>query len=139
MGIFLGPLRLLALALLTLIATAACSASSAATLPPASAGPEVVLDAYLRALVAGDCATGRELATAAFVKGNGELCGDTKVSAYEVNPVPAGSGAEKVFATTITTSGTSDGSVHPGAMTWFYDLVQQPDGFWRLAGGGSGP
>jgi hypothetical protein len=30
------------------------------TQPPTSARPEVVLDAYLRTLVAGDCATGRQ-------------------------------------------------------------------------------
>lgn len=96
--------RLLVLALLTLAATAACSpaapVTSAASLPP-SAAPEVVLDAYLRALVAGDCETGRKLATATFVKGNGELCGDTQVSPYRIQPEPARPSAdETVFATT---------------------------------------
>lgn len=136
---------LLVLALLTVAATASCSAAPAApaassfSLPPASAGADVVLDAYLRALVVGDCPDGRKLTTATFVKGNGELCGDTHVSDYKINPEPAGDSTEKVFATTLTTSGTSDGSVGAGTMTWFYDLVQQPDGSWRIAGGGSGP
>jgi cellulase/cellobiase CelA1 len=135
---------LVVLALLTLAATAACSPAapvpSAATLPPPTAAPEVVLDAYLRALVAGDCDTGRKLATATFAKGNGELCGDTHVSAYQINPVPARPNAgEVVFSTTVTTTGTADGSILPGAMTWFYSLDQQPDGSWRLVGGGSGP
>jgi hypothetical protein len=133
---------LLVLALLTVVATASCSAAttpSAFSLPPASAGADVVLDAYLRALVAGDCATGRKLTTATFVKGNGELCGETRVSDYKINPEPGGGGTEKVYSTTITTSGTSDGSIQAGSMTWFYDLVQQPDGSWRIAGGGSGP
>ena len=79
------------------------------------------------------------LATARFTKGNGELCGATDVSSYTISPVPAGTANEKVFATTITTSGTADGSIQAGATTWFYDLVQQADGSWRLAGGGSGP
>ena len=133
---------LLVLALLTVLASASCSSAptpSAFSLPPASAGADVVLDAYLRALVAGDCATGRKLATATFVKGNGELCGDTRVSDYKINPEPGGGGTENVFSTAITTSGTSDGSVQAGTMTWFYQLDQQSDGSWRLAGGGSGP
>ena len=135
---------LLVLALLTLAATAACSpatpVTSAASLPPASAAPEVVLDAYLRALVAGDCETGRKLATATFVKGNVELCGDTQVSAYRIQPEPARPSAdETVFATTLTTSGTADGTVQAGDRTWFYSLDRQHDGSWRIVGGGSGP
>ena len=102
--------------------------------------PEVVLDAYFGALVAGDCDTGRKLATATLVYGNGDLCGATRVSAYEINSVPARpNAAEVVFSTTVTTTGTADGSIHPGAMTWFYSLDKQPDGSWRLVGGGSGP
>jgi hypothetical protein len=134
--------RLLVLALLTAVASASCSSAptpQSFSLPPASAGAEVVLDAYLRALVAGDCADGRKLTTATFVKGNGELCGDTHVSDYKINPEPGGGGTEQVFATTLATSGTSDGSIHAGTVTWFYQLDQQPDGSWRIAGGGSGP
>ena len=134
---------LLVLALLTL-AAAACSPAmpvpSAAPLPPPAAAPEVVLDAYLRALVAGDCDTGRKLATATFRYGSGELCGETHVSAYQVNPVPARpSSSYVVFSTTVTTTGTADGSILAGGLTWFYSLEQQPDGSWRLVGGGSGP
>jgi hypothetical protein len=130
------------LALLTVVAGASCSPAPGAafSMPPTSAGADVVLDAYLRALVASDCADGRKLTTATFVAGNGELCGDTRVSDYKVNPVPARpNSTEAVYVTTITTSGTSDGSVAFGSMTWFYDLVQQPDGAWRIVGGGSGP
>jgi hypothetical protein len=125
-------------ALLAVVAVAACT--PAASLPPASAPPEVVLDAYLRALVAGDCDTGRKLATSTFVVGNGELCGATRVSAYQVllNPARLMSG-EVVFATTITTTGTADQSIRPGGMIWFYSLDPQPDGSWRIVGGGSGP
>jgi hypothetical protein len=141
-GMSLRRFGLLVLVLSNTAVAAGCSAApprAAISLPPASAGAEVVLDAYLRALVADDCDTGRRLATATFAWGSGELCGATRVTAYTINPVPAGSATEKVFATTITTSGTADGSIQAGAMTWFYDLMQQADGSWRLAGGGSGP
>ena len=145
MGTHSGRRRLPVLALLlTLAATTACSPAASvlpgATLPPPAAAPEVVLDAYLGALVAGDCDAGRKLATTTFVYGSGELCGATRVSAYEINPVPARpNAAEVVFSTKVTTTGTADGSIHPGAMTWFYSLDKQPDGSWRLTGGGSGP
>lgn len=90
--------------------------------------------------MAGDCESGRKLATASFAKGNGELCGDTLVEGYHIEPDPARpSSDEAVFATTITTSGTGDGSVRPGTITWFYSLDRQPDGSWRIVGGGSGP
>lgn len=109
-------------------------------LPPISAGPEVVLDRYLGALVAGDCDTGRKLATETFRKGNGELCGATRVSAYRMEPVPARPSSEEVvFATNLTTTGSDDGSIEPGPLIWFYSLDRQPDGSWRIVGGGSGP
>jgi hypothetical protein len=135
---------LLIQALLMLSVAGACSASNpafpAVSILPGSVGPEVVLDAYLRAVVAGDCNQARKLAVATFVKGNGELCGDVHVTAYKVSPDAARPNPrEAVFGTWITTTGTSDGSIHPGGMTWFFDLVQQSDGSWRLAGGGSGP
>lgn len=139
----MGVLRgLVGLVLLTATATASCSPAPAApafSMPPASAGADVVLDTYLRAVVAGDCADARRLTTATFGKGSGELCGDPGVSAYKVNPVPAGGATELVYATTVTTGDSSDGSIRAGSMTWFYDLVKQPDGTWRVAGGGSGP
>lgn len=135
---------LVVLAALALAVVAACApaapGASAASLPTASAAPEVVLDAYLRALVAGDCDTGRKLVTTTFVKGNGELCGDTQVSAYRIQPEPARPSAdEAVFATTLTTSGTADRAVQAGDIIWFYSLDRQPDGSWRIVGGGSGP
>jgi hypothetical protein len=109
-------------------------------LPPASAGPEVVLDAYLRLLVAGDCETGRQLAAATFTKGNGELCGAARVRAYAIEVPPARPSADEVvFGTRLTTTGTADGSVPAGEIIWFYDLRREPGGPWRIAGGGSGP
>jgi hypothetical protein len=47
--------------------------------------------------------------------------------------------AETEFNTTLTTTGTDDGTVPPGDVTWFFVLRQQSNGAWRLIGGGSGP
>ena len=98
-----------------------------------------MLDAYLRDLVAGDCAAARELATSSFSVGNGELCGDVEVSAYRVTSPPATPSAdEATFAVDLTTDGSRDGSIAAGTTPWFYALEQQ-GGEWRLVGGGTGP
>jgi len=109
--------------------------------PPASAGPDAVLNAYLDALVRGDCSAGKALGSVHFIQvGGGELCGSTKVKSYRIDGgAPSPFTDEVVYATTLVTSGTDDGSVQPGILTWFYDLKRQPDGAWRLVGGGSGP
>lgn len=108
--------------------------------PPEAAGPDVVLRAYLQALVMGDCSAGQVLGTSTFGFGNGELCGQTTVSSFRIDGPPATPiETEVVFATTLVTSGTADGTVRPGMLTCFYDLKRQPAGAWRLAGGGSGP
>jgi hypothetical protein len=117
---------------------AACDQTVA--LPPEQAAPEVVLDSYLRALLAGDCETGRKLVTLSFKRGNGELCGDTRLLAYRIDPRTARpSPDEIVFSTILTTTGTNDRSIEAGEMIWFYSVSRQPNGFWRLVGGGSGP
>jgi hypothetical protein len=109
--------------------------------PPTSAGPDVVLRAYLDALVHGDCSAGKVLGTANFVqRGGGELCGATQVKSYAIGGgAPSPFSDEVVYATTLETTGSGDGSVPPGTITWFYDLKRQADGSWRLVGGGSGP
>lgn len=108
--------------------------------PPDSATPDVVLGVYLDALVRGDCTAGKVLGTSSFGFSNGELCGHTRVSAFSVDGRPARPNpTQVVFATTLVTSGTADGSIHAGPITWFYTLMLQPSGSWRLAGGGGGP
>jgi hypothetical protein len=123
----------------SLVLIVALRGSSVAVLPPDSASPAAVLDAYLTALMASDCQTARALVTSTFTVGNGELCGAVRVSAYVVDPTPATPpDGEVIFATTLTTSG--DGaSIPAGDVTWFYDLIRQPSGAWRIVGGGSGP
>lgn len=110
-------------------------------IPPTTAGPEAVLDAYLRTLLAGDCSTGRRLwVPVAHQTGDGDLCGDAWVWSYRIDGPPATlSASEADYAVTLTTTGSGDGSISAGQITWFYGLIQQPDGSWRIAGGGSGP
>jgi hypothetical protein len=111
------------------------------TPPATSAAPEVVLQAYLDALVHGDCSAGKALGSAQFIQvGGGELCGATKVKSFRIDAAaPSPFSDEVVYATTLVTTGSDDASVQPGTLTWFYDLKLQPDGAWRLVGGGSGP
>lgn len=107
---------------------------------PVSAGPDLVLETYLAALLRGDCSAGPALGLTTFRMGNGELCGATTVTSYRIDgAAPSPFTTEVVFATTLVTTGTEDGSVQPGSLTWFYDLKRQADGAWRLVGGGSGP
>jgi hypothetical protein len=108
-------------------------------LPPDSASPRAVLDVYLKALVTGDCVSAYALATDSFGPTNGNLCGSLSVTAYHVNATPATpNSGEVVFATTVTTKG-GDETLRDGDHTWFYTLQRQPNGSWRLTGGGTGP
>lgn len=113
----------------------------AVALPSDSASPQVVLETYLRALAAGDCSTGGQLwAEGAAGRLRGDLCGLTQVRAYGITGDPAQPTTDElVFSTTLTTTGTSDGSVRAGRIAWFFTLRRQPNGVWRIAGGGSGP
>jgi hypothetical protein len=128
-GALLGAVALLA----------ACSARGFSP-PPDAATADVVLRAYLQALVRGDCSAGKVLGTPSFGPYHGDLCGQTAVSGFSIDGSPATPNAtEAVFATVLATSGTQDGTVPPGGRTWFYDLKLQSNGAWRIAGGGSGP
>jgi hypothetical protein len=122
-----------------LVACGGNSSSASVSPPPAGAPAAVVLDTYLRALVAGDCDATHALAASTFSVGNGELCGEVEVSAFSAPTGPARSGRHVVeYASDLTTAGSSDGSIAPGQTTWFYRLERQ-GGEWRLASGGSGP
>ena len=120
---------------------AGCTASSPSivrvSVPPDSAPALVVLQTYLRALVAGDGETAHALATSTFVLGNGELCGadGIRVTSWEIlNPYSN----DADFAVNLTIDGGNE-VIHPGNLTWFYEVVKTPDSAYRLAGGGSGP
>lgn len=124
-----------------ILALTGCGASSrdTASAPPAGASASVVLDTYLRALVAGDCATAHAAAASTFSADQGDLCGDVDVSAFSVREGPATPGPDEViYATVLTTNGSSDGTIARGKTDWFYQLERQ-GGEWRVASGGTGP
>jgi hypothetical protein len=124
---------------LVLVSVLVVGCQPTVALPPDSAGPDVVLDAYLRSLVAGDCDMGPKLATSTFGRGNGELCGGTDVTAYRIDGNVQPSADEVVFSTILTTTGDNGQSIPAGEMIWFYSLMRQPNGAWRITGGGTGP
>ena len=129
-------MRRLGLALAALALLSGCSRPS---LPSDSAPPEVVLEAYLHAFKAGDCATARALGTATFVVGNGELCGALDLISYTISKPPATPNDHEVVFGTLETTHGGDGSVPEDPHIWFYDVQRQPNGPWRITGGGSGP
>ncbi|KGN31193.1 hypothetical protein N802_04650 [Knoellia sinensis KCTC 19936] len=98
-----------------------------------------MLDTYLRALVAGECAIARAAAAPAFSSENGDLCGDVEVSAFSVREDAATPGPDEVvYSTILTTDGSSDGTIARGETLWFYQLEHR-GGEWRVVSGGSGP
>lgn len=102
-------------------------------MPAHLAPPQVVVETYLQALVAGDCETVGALSAA----GGHGLCGNQRVSRFtrpEAWTTPYGA---VVFATILTTSG-GDGSIPDGDNLWHYWLTQQPDGSWRVTNEGNG-
>ena len=138
-----GRAASLAVAAAVCVLVAACQGSAPAATASTSPTPtdaRGVLDVYLRALVAGDCPSGRTLWVAgAHTTGDGDLCGDVTVTVYRIGDAATPTPTETVYATTLTTGDSRDGSVPPGQVAWFYTLDQQPDGRWLIHAGGSGP
>ena len=132
----LGPLLLT-----VFVAVGACSFGSNPYLPPANAAPLEVLTAYLEAYRGGQCGFARQLWIAAIRQvGDGDLCGDAHLTEYQIDPEPAAAAPDHAeFYTTLTTTGSNDGSVEPGETGWFFELGRQSDGTWRIMQGGSGP
>jgi hypothetical protein len=113
------------------------SGGKSIVLPSKDAAPAEVLNAYLRALKAGDCKTAHALGTSTFA-GNGELCGHLRVRSFTPVGDPATPGDQAIFSTNLITEG-GDASMPDGLHTRFYTLTRQADGAWRVASGGSGP
>jgi hypothetical protein len=126
---------------LVAVAVSGCSFGPNPYLPPANATPLEVLTAYLEAYKGGRCSWARQLWIDPVPNtGDGDLCGDAQLLSFSVSPEPARPTVDIAnFATSLTTSGSRDGSVEPGRMTWFFQLNRQADGSWRIEGGGSGP
>jgi hypothetical protein len=105
---------------------------------PSNEGSAVVLDAYLRALKAGDCKTAHALTTSSFAR-NGELCGHIRVKSYTPVGDPATPGDQASFSVNLITQGGDPGLMPDGLHTRFYIMTRQPDGAWRVDSAGSGP
>ena len=121
-----------------LLLLAGCGGSSA-PLPPDSASPAVVLDAYLTLLQSGNCDRASALATSGFGDGTHDYCEGLRVTGFGAVSEPAQITADAVeFSISLTTSG-GDETVPDGSHTWFFSLVRQPGGAWRVNGGGGGP
>jgi hypothetical protein len=121
-----------------LILLAAC-ARSPVVLPPDSAPPAVVLDAYLTAIQAGNCEGARALATPKFSDGTDSYCRGVRVTGFGALVDPAQPNTSEVeFSLKLKTSG-GDQTVPDGWHTWFFSLVRQAGGAWRVDGGGDGP
>lgn len=104
------------------------------------APPADVLDAYLAAFRANDCATADKLTTKAFSTVNGDLCGTVSIDSYTHPTHPATTNGEIIYGITLHVVGRSkDGTIPAGDLQWFYTLQHQTDGSWRLIGGGTGP
>ena len=114
------------------------SGSNPIALPSKDAAPAEVLGAYLQALKTGDCKAAHALATSTFTFDNGELCVHLRVKSYTPVGDPATPGDQAIFSTNLITEG-GDASMPDGLHTYFYTLIRQADGAWRLVGGGSGP
>lgn len=106
---------------------------AAVTIPPDSAPPAVVLDAYLRALQAGDCGTASHLTMPlVFGKTHVDLCGVTSVTAVSVSGDPVVVSPDTVRLTaTLTITGIPPW-ISAGKITWRYILQQQTSGAWRI-------
>ena len=102
-------------------------------MPPDSAAPDVVLDTYLRAQVAGDCATARALSLETAVPCDGSI----KAYAFDHSrsfSLPDGS---VQFHPTLTV--TIEFGMTAGEHGIYYYLARQPNGVWRVTSGGDGP
>ena len=135
-GRYVRSLTIIASAVLVLLAGCA---RPPIVLPPDSAPPAVVLEAYLAAIQSGNCEGARALATPDFTGGTDDYCRLLRVTGFGALSEPAQINATEVeFSLTLTTSG-GDESLPDGSHTWFFELVAQAGGGWRVHGGGSGP
>lgn len=128
-----------AASLLLALGLVACAQTGVA-LPPDLTSPREILARYLTALAADDCDVGHAIGAGAFADGSGDLCGKTDVTSFAILGEPAQpiDGA-MVFTTHLVTSGTGDGTVTAGGITWFFNLQRTATGDWRIFGAGSGP
>jgi hypothetical protein len=122
--------------LVAAVGLAVIRSPAAVTIPPDSAPPAVVLDAYLRALQAGDCDAASELTIPRlFGASMVDLCDVTGVTAFSVlgDPVVVDPDTVRMRAS-LAITGTDHG-LAAGEITFTYFLQQQPTGAWRIVDG----
>jgi hypothetical protein len=106
------------------------------TIPPNSALPAVVLDAYLRALQAGDCRTVSQLTNPLVLNQEYvDLCAVTRVTAFSIQGDPVVVDPDTVrLRATITITGTANG-ILPGEIAETFFVQRQLSGAWRIIAG----
>jgi len=109
---------------------------AAATIPPDTALPAVVLDAYLRALEAGDCDTARALTDPPFYSPSMiDLCGLTGVTRFSIEGDPVIVSPIMVrLRASMTITGMR--AIPAGEISFTYFLQQVRSGAWRIVDGG---
>ena len=117
----------------------ACSAPvTVPSVPPEDAPPLAVLNAYLGAWRAGDCATSQVLETPSYAASQAGKCGQVEVTTYQIDPNPATPTADWAeFSATVTQKGGDE--TLDGTHTLFFGLLRQPTGAWRVSDVGTGP
>jgi hypothetical protein len=127
----------IALLLAALLGVAAIGAhpSPAVTVPPDSATSVVVLDAYLRALVARDCDVADQLVFPLFYgRWNDGLCrGEVRITGFKVtsSPITFGQPSKVTLGATLQFTGGTNG-IAAGEVHFVFELQQIPGEAWRL-------
>lgn len=122
------------------VPTPSAPIATLSAIPPDSAQPEVVLEAYLRASQAGDCTTAKQLTMPLVLNQDYvELCGATRVTAFAIVGVRAPVDPETTRLTarlsiTRTFPGSSTG-LSADAINGTYFLQRQSNGAWRIIEG----
>lgn len=118
----------------------ACSAPvTVPSLPPDGAPALTVLNAYLDAWRAGNCATSQALETPSYAASRVGKCGQVEITTYQIDPNPSTPTQDWTeFSTTVTTKG-GDETLPDGEHILFCVLLRQPSGAWRLSDVGTGP
>lgn len=112
------------------------------TAPPIlddATGPRGVLEVFLKTLVIHDCAAAMELSTPAGFAEVGGFCERINVVDFVIRGDAMSDHPDAVtFATRLTIDGAND-VMAPGDHAVFFSLAREPDGPWRVSGGGTRP
>jgi hypothetical protein len=106
------------------------------SVPPDSAGPAEVFEAYLRALQAGDCNTAHLLGDPQLLtSGFADLCTTTQVTAFSIIGDPVVESPYRVRVRANISITGFDQETNPEQLNGFYWLQHQSSGAWRISDG----